>query len=153
MAKLSVLGRAAARGLTAAMMMTGARELTMNLGLLEESPPEAVVRRGAPRQAKQLSPGTRAAMTELAHWAYGTAGGIVYGMLPARIRSHPASGPVYGLVIWLGFELGLAPVLGIQHAHGKVAGRLMLVADHTLYGVVVSGRLAPEPEATSRKRT
>ena len=46
----------------------------------------------------------------------------------------------------------LAPVLGIEYNDPRVASRLTLVADHVLYGVVVAGRLAPEPEIIERAR-
>src|SRR5690348_13022294 len=112
MTDLSVLARSTARGLAGAMMMTGARQLTTNLGLMDEPPPETVVRRKGPRQIRDLGPGQRAAVTELVHWTYGAAGGFVYGLLPRRVRVHPATGPVYALLIWLGFELGIAPLIG-----------------------------------------
>ena len=150
--KASVLARASARGLTAAMAMSGARRLTTNLGLMEQTPPEAMVERGAPQSVKDLDPEKRAAVTELAHWAYGAGGGLVFGVLPRRVRSHPASGLVFGIAIWLGFELVIAPILGAQNKQGRWLGRVMLMADHALYGVMVSGRLAPEPEITRRRR-
>ncbi|MET0600997.1 MAG: hypothetical protein ABW167_03325 [Baekduia sp.] len=41
--------------------------------------------------------------------------------------------------MWLGFELVLAPVLGLSHGrrHGAIA-RVALMADHALYGLVLS---------------
>ena len=51
-----------------------------------------------------------------------------------------ASGTVYGLVVWLGFELGIAPALGLSQAKRvRVVDRLALAADHLLYGLVLSG--------------
>lgn len=139
--------RAGARGLVAAMAMSGTRQLTTNLGLLGTVPPEAMVGRVAPDELRRLSPAKRSALTELAHWAYGTLGGVGYGLLPASVRRRAISGPAYGVAVWLVFELGIAPALGIGAPHGKVLGRVVLMADHVLYGVVVAGRLAPEPEA------
>jgi hypothetical protein len=52
----------------------------------------------------------------------------------------PFTGPVYGLVVWLGFELGIAPVLGLSQAKRvRLVDRLALAADHLLYGLVLSG--------------
>jgi hypothetical protein len=75
------IARSGARGLLAAMAMTGMRTVTANLGLLEKSPPAAIVEQRAPR--------------------------------------------------------------GIQR---RLVHRAMLALDHSLYGVVVAGRLAPAPE-------
>jgi hypothetical protein len=47
---------------------------------------------------------------------------------------------VYGLVLWLGFELGIAPVLGLSQATRlRPVDCLALAADHLLYGLVLSG--------------
>ena len=46
---------------------------------------------------------------------------------------------MYGLVVWLGFELGIAPVLGLSQAKRvRPVDRLALAADHVLYGLVLS---------------
>jgi hypothetical protein len=140
--------RAAGRGLVAAMAMTGVRTITSNLGLVEESPPRKIVEQHGPHLVRRLPEQYREAATEVAHWCYGTGGGLMYGLLPAVVRRHPTSGPVYGLAIWIAFELGIAPLLGIQHSQRRVLGRVVLFLDHVLYGVVVGGRLAPEPEIT-----
>ncbi len=135
--------RAAARGLVAAMAMTGMRRVTQNLGLLGQSPPDAVFRDLGPMS--RLRPEHREVVTELAHWAYGSGGGVAFGLLPERLRRHAAAGPVYGLAIWLSFELGVAPFVGVDYPEERqVTGRLVLALDHLLYGVVVAGRLAPE---------
>ena len=43
------------------------------------------------------------------------------------------------LVVWLGFELGIAPALGLSQAkHVRPIDRLALTADHLLYGLVLS---------------
>ena len=52
-----------------------------------------------------------------------------------------------------GFEAGIAPLLGVQHTQqSSTVGRAVVGLDHALYGIVVSGRLAPEPELFSRER-
>jgi hypothetical protein len=69
----------------------------------------------------------------------------VFAVLPRALRKHPLSGPAYGLAIWLGFELGLGPLLGLQHARSpRPVSRAFLALDHVVYGVVVAGHLAPE---------
>jgi hypothetical protein len=143
------IARASARGLLAAMAMSGMRGFTANIGLLKESPPKAIVERHAPEKVQRLSPEQKSAIAELAHWAYGAAGGAAFGLLPAGVRADPRTGPVYGLGIWLLFEFGIAPLLGIRHPRDRrrrLLHRVMLALDHSLYGIVVAGRLAPAPE-------
>lgn len=140
--------RAGARGLVAAMAMTGTRTVTAAVGPHEKSPPQAIVEEHAPKPVLELPARQRQAFTELAHWSYGAAGGIVFGMLPRRIRARAAAGPLYGLALWLTFELAIAPVLGVQHTRNRQAlWRGVIAFDHILYGVMVAGRLAPEPLA------
>jgi hypothetical protein len=56
-------------------------------------------------------------------------------------------GLVYGLVVWLGFELGIAPVLGLSQAKRvRPVDRLALAADHLLFGLVLT---ATRPNARS----
>lgn len=138
--------RAGARGLVAAMAMTGMRTVTANTALVHRTPPEAIVERHAPAPARRMTPEHRAVLTEAAHWGYGAVGGACYGLLSPRLRGTRTSGVLYGLLVWLGFEVVLAPLLGLHRERsGPLRGRLTVAADHVLYGLVVSGRLAPEP--------
>ena len=88
----------------------------------------------------------RRGLIEIAHWAFGAAGGAVFGALPRGVRRRPWAGPVYGLAVWLGFEMGIAPVLGLSQAKRvRLVDRLALAADHLLYGLVLSeGRRRPQ---------
>jgi hypothetical protein len=141
------IARASARGLVAAMAMSGMREFTSSIGLLEKSPPEAIVERHAPRGIQRLPAERRSAITELAHWAYGAAGGATFGLLPLAVRADPRAGLLYGLGVWLAFDRGIGPLLGVQYPEQRrLAHRGMLALDHAMYGVVVAGRLAPAPE-------
>jgi hypothetical protein len=122
----------AARGAVGAMAMTGVRVLTTELGLVEQTPPQAVARQRAPR-------GQRRGLIEVAHWVFGAGGGAAFGALPGAVRRRPWAGPAYGLVVWLGFELGIAPVLGLSQAKRvRLIDRLALAGDHLLYGLVLS---------------
>ena len=132
----------AARGALGAMAMTGMRVMTTELGLLEQAPPQAISRqrarglRGLLRRAPRRQ---RTALVEGAHWAFGAGGGAVFGALPRAVRRRRWAGPIYGLVVWLGFELGIAPALGLSQAKRlRPIDRLALAADHVLYGVVLS---------------
>lgn len=138
--------RAGARGMVAAMAMTGARTVSAALGPHQKSPPEAIVEEHGPERLKQLSQRQREALTEIIHWMYGAGGGVMFGLLPNQVRNHRMIGPVYGLLVWLGYELAIAPLLGIEHArHRRATWRAVVAIDHILYGIVVADQLAPEP--------
>ncbi|MGI8312678.1 hypothetical protein [Saccharopolyspora hattusasensis] len=137
---------AGARGLVGAMAMTGIRTVTGNIGLVHETPPEAIVGQHAPESVHRLAEEHRAALTETAHWFYGALAGLGYRLLPRKIRARRWCGPAYGLVIWLVFEGIIAPLLAVRPARRKLLGRLLIALDHAVYGIVVAGRLAPEPD-------
>jgi len=140
--RLGEVLHAAARGAVGAMAMTGMRVITIELGLVEQTPPQAIARqrsrglRGLLRLAPRKQ---RRGLIETAHWAFGAGGGAAFGALPRRLRRRPWAGPVYGLAVWLGFEMGIAPALGLNQAKRvRLVDRLALAADHLLYGLVLS---------------
>ena len=134
------IAHAAVRGAIAAMAMTGMRAVTVDLGIVEQTPPEAIVRQRAHGLIRQVPRKRRRAAIELAHWGYGAAGGAAFGMLPQAVRRHRRwIGPLYGLLLWLSFEAGIAPLLGLSQARKlRAAERGALAADHLLYGLVLS---------------
>jgi hypothetical protein len=130
---------AALRGAIAAMAMTGMRSLTISLGIVEESPPQAIVRQRAKLLIRKVPRQRRRATVELMHWGYGAAGGAVFTALPRAVRRFSWAGPVYGLLTWAGFEAVIAPALGLSQAKKpRPAERAALAADHLLYGLVLS---------------
>ena len=135
--------RGAARGAVGAMAMTGMRVITTELGLVEQTPPQAIGRqraRGLRALVRRAPRRQRRGLIEVAHWAFGAGGGAAFGALPGGVRRRPWAGPVYGLVVWLGFEVGIAPALGLSQAKRvRLVDRLALAADHLLYGLVLSG--------------
>ena len=138
---------AGVRGAIGAMAMTGMRVITVDVGLVEQSPPEAIAEQRARGLLRRVPPRRRRVAVELLHWAYGTAGGGAFGALPDRLRERPWAGPAYGLLSWLSFELGIAPVLGLKQARRpRVAERMALAADHLLYGFVLSQARRPQRE-------
>jgi hypothetical protein len=124
------------RGAIASMAMTGMRVVTVSLGLVAQAPPQQI--------AGETS-GHRRAGVELGHWAFGAAGAAGFALLPAAWRGRSWTGPLYGLLIWSGFEAS-APLLGLPHAEErKVIERLAVAADHLLYGFVLDEtRRAPQ---------
>ena len=144
---LTSIARAATRGLVGAMAMTGLRQVTTGLGLLERTPPQQIISDQVPSLVRPLSEDHEDALLEVAHCGYGALGGAVFGLLPRRFRRSRLAGPAYGTAVWLVYEFAIAPALGIEVAKRRtVATRAMLVLDHVLYGVVVAGQLAPEPD-------
>jgi hypothetical protein len=133
------VAHAGLRGAVAAMAMTGMRVLTVSLGIVEEPPPQAIFRQRAKGLLRMVPRKRRRAAVELAHWSYGAAGGAVFAALPENLRRRRWAGPFYGLGVWAGFELVLAPLLGLEQAKKpRSLDRAALAADHLLYGLVLS---------------
>lgn len=133
------VARAAMRGVIAAMAMTGMRSFTVALGLVKETPPRAIVRQTSKGLFRVVPKGHRRAAIELMHWGYGAAGGAGFAMLPERLRLRPWSGPVYGLILWLSFELVQAPLLGLEQAKkARPVERAAFAVDHLMYGLVLT---------------
>jgi uncharacterized membrane protein YagU involved in acid resistance len=118
------------RGVVGAMAMTGVRVLAKNAGLIREDPPRRLTRKHTGRRSRTV--------VELVHWGMGAAFGAGFGMLPERIRRRAWSGPLYGLVAWLGFDFVAAPMLGLtERDWPKGRERAVFIADHLLYGLVL----------------
>ena len=138
--KAGEIGHAALRGVVGALSMSGMRALTRDLGLIEKTPPEAIAEDDDARGLMARIPaGHRSTAVRLFHCAVGAAGGVGFGMLPDSIRHHGWAGPAWGVILWLGYEAGAAPLLGTDHArHARRVEQATIVADHLLYGYVIS---------------
>jgi hypothetical protein len=128
------------------MAMTGMRMLTVPVGLVRQTPPDAIAKQRAQGLMARIPRKRRRAAVELAHWSYGGMGGAIFGALPDSLRRRAWAGPAYGVATWLGFELALAPTLGLKQARRlRLVERAALAADHLLYGLVLSeGRRRPQ---------
>src|SRR5450755_1204164 len=74
----------AARGALGAMAMTGMRVMTTELGLVEQTPPQALARqraRGIRALLRRAPREQRRGLIEAAHWAFGAGGGAAFGAL------------------------------------------------------------------------
>jgi hypothetical protein len=121
------------------MTMTGMRAFTVDLGIVEQTPPEAVMKQRARGLIRRVPRKRRRASIELMHWGYGAGGGVIFRLLPEGVRRRAWAGPVYGLAVWLGFEVGIAPLLGLKQAKRlRTVERTALAVDHLLYGLVLS---------------
>ncbi len=134
------------RGVIGAMAMTGMRTFTVDLGIVEQSPPQAIAKQRRARGVLRRVPRKhRRPAVELGHWSFGGLAGAGFGLLPDALRRRAWAGPAYGLLTWLGFELVLAPALGLSQARQlRLVDRGALAVDHLLYGLVLSeGRRRP----------
>src|SRR5665809_64111 len=83
--RLSEVLHAAARGAVGAMAMTGMRVITTKLGLLEQTPPEAISHqrsRGVRALLRRAPSRQQEGLVEAAHWAFGAGGGAAFGAVP-----------------------------------------------------------------------
>lgn len=139
---------AAGRGAIAAMAMTGMRAFTVDVGIVEQTPPEAILKQKARGVLALVPRKRRRATIEAFHWGYGAGGGAAFALLPDKLRRRRWAGPAYGVAIWLGFELGIAPVLGLsQSKRLRPVDRAGLAADHLLYGLILS-EMRERPQET-----
>ena len=145
-------------GLTATAPMTAAMELLHRQLPLHERyslPPRQITENVADKTgaARHLNGEQRTAATWIAHFAYGTSVGGLYGPLAARVPG-PAVGKgiAYGLLVWSGSSLGLLPALGLlspatRHPPRRTA---LMIAAHIVWGATL-GVLTDMLES-SRKR-
>jgi hypothetical protein len=129
----------AMRGVIGALAMSGFRAFASDLGLIGKTPPEAVADEPPEGTLKQLPAERRGVVVRLLHFAVGAAGGAGYGVLPDVVRQQGWSGPMWGLVIWVGYDGAVAPALGLaQDRQIEAKARATFVADHLLYGYILS---------------
>ena len=140
------IARGIVRGTVAAMAMTGMRQVTTGLGLVEQTPPDAIIKQRAsgllvrmPSLAFFVAK-RQVAVVELAHWLYGAGAGAAFAMLPDSVRRRSTlAGLGYGLLTTVLFELGIAPILGLDKAKRiRPSEQLMFTADHLLYGLILA---------------
>ena len=130
---------AAFRGVVGAMAMTGVRTLAQHAGVVREDPPARVARKQAKGLLRSVPRQRRGVVVELIHWGMGAAFGLVFGLLPERIRMKAWAGPAFGFLVWLGFDTVVAPALGLKQRrwpHGAERG--VFLVDHLLFGLILS---------------
>ena len=128
---MSEIIHAKLRGVIGAMAMTGLRVFALHAGFIREDPPSRLVRKKRGRRPRWV--------VELVHWAMGGVFGIGFGVLPEQLRRRRWSGPVYGLVVWMGFDTVVAPAFGLtERDWPKGRERTVFVADHLLFGLVLN---------------
>jgi hypothetical protein len=127
------------RGIVGAMAMTAVRQLASEARVIREDPPARMARKQAKGALRSVPRRKRGAVVELIHWAMGAVFGLVFGLLPERIRMRPWAGPAFGFLVWLGFDTVVAPALGLKQRrwpHG--AERTIFLVDHLLFGLILT---------------
>ncbi len=133
------IAHGAMRGVIAAMAMTGLRAFTISAGWVDEPPPRAILRQKSKGMFRVAPKKQRRMVQELMHWGYGATGGAAFAALPDRIKRRAWFGPIYGLGLWASFEFVQAPIMGLDQAKSvRLLERPALIADHLLYGLVLS---------------
>ena len=143
----NALGGAAA-GFVATVPMTVVME-ALRAALPAEQhrrmPPREIVDRTIDKAIENTGEGAeldrrdRAALTTLAHLAFGAAAGAVYGATVNSRRSSVLTGVMYGLGVWaVAYGVGL-PSLGLHPAaaHDTRDRNEVLVASHVMWGAVL----------------
>ncbi|MEA2422861.1 MAG: hypothetical protein QOF55_1960 [Thermoleophilaceae bacterium] len=128
--------------------MTGMRTFTADLGFVRETPPQSIAKKRRPTGVLSYVPKSRRrAFVEVMHWSVGVTGGAIFGAFPDELRRTAWFGPVYGLGILLSYDFGIAPLLGLkQSRRPKPAEQAALIADHLVYGLILSeGERAAQP--------
>ena len=133
--------RGARRGAVGAMAMTGMRVVTTEARAGRGTPPQAVSRQPGGARGSASSGAAPAASRldrdrALGLWGRRRRSGR---NAPKTVRARWLTGPAYGLLGWLGFELGIAPMLGLKQAKRvRPVDRLVLATGHPIYGLVLS---------------
>jgi uncharacterized membrane protein YagU involved in acid resistance len=103
-----------------------------------------------------LDKGDTVALTYLAHFGYGTAAGLIYGVV-APVLPGPAwaKGMTFGVAVWAASYLGLLPSLDILRPateHPAERNELM-IASHLIWGATlgaITTQLLATPHASGR---
>jgi putative membrane protein len=132
--------RGSLAGALATAPMTGWMEAAHRLlpDAREPLPPDQITRRAEQVATvdDDLEPEEHRAATLLMHFGYGAACGALYALAPAKLRSMPFSGPLFGLAVWGGSYLGLLPATGLMRSATRqppTRNALMIVA-HLVWG-------------------
>ena len=138
---------AAFRGAVGAMTMTGVRVFADHAGLIREAPPSRLSRKHGGGLMKAVPRRRRRMTVELVHWTMGAIFGAAFALLPDGVRRRAWAGPVYGLLVWVGFDGLVAPALGLtSRGWPKGRERTVFLADHVLFGLVLS-EMRSRPQA------
>jgi hypothetical protein len=135
--------RAATWGAIATVPMSAVMLIGQHLGWMREQPPEALTEEALDRAdlLEERSGETVHAFAVASHFAFGAAGGALYGLLRRVAPRAPAvsSGVAFGLGIWGASYRGWIPALDLLPAEERPGrrGTLVMIAAHAMYGATL----------------
>lgn len=137
---------AAVKGAATGVVATGAMSLFLlgaqRWGFLRRQPPRIIVDKTTPELPDEVERQTSVA----AHFGYGTAGGVAYGLLSRMLPANALTGTAFGLAVWAAGYEGWLPAMNIlPPAHeDKPSRRYTMIAAHVVYGATLGalGRLS-----------
>lgn len=140
--------KGAAAGFAATVPMTLAMEglrAALPLEQHRRMPPREIVDRTVDKAgaAPDVGRGDRVAITTLAHFAFGTLAGALYGAMVGSRRSSVMKGVGFGLAVWaLAYGVGL-PSMGLHPAAADDTSdrNAVLLASHVVWGATL-GKLS-----------
>ena len=127
-------------GLGATVVLSGLREVLTRMGLVFDTAPMQVVDRAEEvGLVGDLSPAGHRLLTVVAHFAYGTGTGVVFGLLRrerGRAAEEAAVGSALGILAWGAGWATWLPLTGVHKAPWtqRTPRVLLPVIDHAVFG-------------------
>ena len=105
-------------------------------------PPERITTELAKRAkvGKHMNKPQRVGATLIMHFGYGSNMGMLYAPLSRSVPLPPAlKGAIFGLLVWAGSYLGIAPTLELSEAAPKqpLQRNMLMVGAHLLWGTTL----------------
>lgn len=141
----------AAAGLAATVPMSAAM-LGMHRRLPADEryplPPRRITMRAAKAVGakKHLDESQKQGLTLAAHFGYGTAAGVFFGLIaPKRAREAVPAGVGFALLVWSASYLGLMPALGLHPpaTRDTVRRNALMIVAHVVWGASMGALAAP----------
>jgi uncharacterized membrane protein YagU involved in acid resistance len=82
----------------------------------------------------------RVGATLIMHFGYGSNMGMLYALLSCRVPLPPAlKGAIFGLLVWAGSYLGIAPTLELSEAAPKQPWQrnMLMIGAHLVWGTAL----------------
>jgi putative membrane protein len=105
-------------------------------------PPERLTTELAKRAkvGKHMNKSQRVGATLIMHFGYGSNMGMLYAPLSRRVPLPPAlKGAIFGLLVWAGSYLGIAPTLELSEAAPKqpLQRNMLMIGAHLVWGTAL----------------
>ena len=127
-------------GLGATVVLSGLREVLTRMGMVFDTAPMQVVDRAEEvGLVGDLSPAGHRLLTVVAHFAYGTGTGVVFGLLRRErggVAEEAAVGSALGILAWGAGWATWLPLTGVHKAPWtqRTPRVLLPVIDHAVFG-------------------